>query len=92
MRLTALCLFCLLLSLPGAAIPPPTDIPEEILAAEIFLQARDNEGKPLGVTEYALIREKEKEGIYPPLPSPQLREKIFLLQLLHMFRTLIPFF
>ncbi|HIK37710.1 MAG: hypothetical protein NZ901_03570 [Geminocystis sp.] len=91
MALSLSCLF-FLPSLPlAAALPPPTDIPEEILATEILLQGRDNEGKPLEAGEYAMMREKEKEGVYPPTISPRLREKIFLLQLLHMFRTFTPF-
>ena len=76
------------LSQPSLALPPPEDIPEEILRTEIITEARSPlDGKPLTAAEYAELQVELAEAKMPPELSPQVREIIFLLQL----RRLLPF-
>ncbi|MUL35102.1 hypothetical protein [Gloeocapsopsis dulcis] len=74
------------------ALPPPEDIPEEVLRTEIITDARSPiDGKPLTAAEYAdLQAQLQNRPVTPPL-SPQVREAITLLRLRRLIRTLIPF-
>ncbi len=77
---------------PSLALPPPEDIPEEVLRTEIILEARSPEdGRPLTAVEYAEIREKLATSPYPPQVSPKIRHLIFLLQIRKTIRTFFPF-
>ncbi|MEB3309883.1 MAG: hypothetical protein VKJ02_06585 [Snowella sp.] len=80
-------------SQPSLALPPPDDIPEEVLRTEIILEARSPEdGRPLTAVEYAKIREELATSPYPPQVSPKIRHLIFLLQIRKAIRTFFPFF
>lgn len=71
------------------ALPPEEDIPEEILATQIITEARSPiDNQPLTATEYALLQEKIRTSPFPPQINSQLRQKIFLLQILKMIRTI----
>jgi hypothetical protein len=74
------------------ALPPPEDIPEEVLRTEIITDARSPiDGQPLTAAEYAdLQAQLQNRPVTPPL-SPQVRETITLLRLRRLLRTLIPF-
>lgn len=74
------------------ALPPPEDIPEEVLRTEIITEARSPiDGKQLTAAEYAdLQAQLQSRPVTPPL-SPQVRETITLLRLRRLIRTLIPF-
>lgn len=74
------------------ALPPPEDIPEEILRTEIITEARSPiDGKRLTAAEYAELQAQlQNRPVTPPL-SPQVRETITLLRLRRLIRTLIPF-
>ncbi|BAQ62345.1 hypothetical protein GM3708_2751 [Geminocystis sp. NIES-3708] len=74
-----------------SALPPKNDTPEEILATEIIIEARSPiDNKPLTVEEYALLQEKIVTNPFPPNINSELRQKIFLLQILKMIRTISP--
>ncbi len=74
------------------ALPPSTDIPEEILRTEIILEARSPiDGKPLSAAEYAQLQAQIKTRPYPPKLSPKVRETVFLLRLRKILKTLFPF-
>jgi len=71
------------------ALPPPEDIPEEILRTEIILAARSPiDGKILTAAEYAQLQ-AQIQIIPPPRLDSGIREKVFLLQLR---KTLLQFF
>lgn len=73
------------------ALPPPEEIPEEVLRTEIITEGRspiDNE--PLTTEEYAELQADLQDSPYAPELSTEVRETIFLLQLLDFFRTFIP--
>lgn len=74
------------------ALPPPEDIPEEILRREIITEARSPiDGKPVTAAEYAEIKAELAESRFPPQLDPELRHLIFLLRIRKMLRTITPF-
>jgi hypothetical protein len=80
-----------LLILPTIALPPKEDTPEEVLRTEIIIEGRSPlDNQPLTPAEYAQLRQKLATSKYPPEVNSQLRHKIFLLQILKFFRTIIP--
>jgi hypothetical protein len=73
------------------ALPPPEDIPEEILRTEIILAARSPiDGKPLSAADYAQLQAQLQQAP-PPKLSPKIRENIFLLRLRKALLQLLPF-
>ncbi|MBD2259848.1 hypothetical protein H6G13_19965 [Pseudanabaena sp. FACHB-2040] len=79
------------LAQPGASLPPPEDIPEEILRTEIITEARSPlDGQLLSPAEYAQLQEQlQNSSDMQTLPA-QVREVIFLLQLRRGLRRFIP--
>jgi len=74
----------------GQALPPPEEIPEEVLRTEIILEARSPlDGQPLSPAEY-----EELQAAIVDRPArtldPQIREIIFLLQLRRVLRPVLP--
>ena len=88
-----LSLGCLLISSSSSlALPPPEDIPEEILRTEILIEGRSLlDGQPLSAAEYAQLQAELAKRGFPPEISPKIRELIFLLNLRHFFQTIVPF-
>lgn len=77
---------------PVLCLPPPGDIPEEILRTEIITQARSPiDGKPLTAAEYVQLQTQISTSSSPPKLSPDVRQNIFLLRLLKLIRTFAPF-
>lgn len=73
------------------ALPPPEDIPEEVLRTEIITEARSPlDNQPLTAAEYAELRTQLAESPYPPELNPKIRQLIFLLRLRKFFNTIIP--
>jgi hypothetical protein len=73
------------------ALPPPEEIPEEILRTEIFTAARSPvDGKLLTAAEYAQLQAQLQESP-PPKLSTKIRENIFLLNLRKILLQLFPF-
>ncbi|MDB9524872.1 hypothetical protein PN498_02635 [Oscillatoria sp. CS-180] len=72
------------------ALPPPEEVPEEVLRTEIILEARSPlTGEPLTATEYAQLQEALRENT-DPLLSSQVREAIFLLQIRRVLKPVVP--
>ncbi len=77
---------------PALSLPPPEDTPEEVLRTEIITQARSPvDGKLLTAAEYAQLQAQLESGPAVPQLSPEVRQNIFLLRLLKLIRTVIPF-
>lgn len=73
------------------ALPPPEDTPEEILRAEIILEARSPlNGEPLTAAEYATLEAALAESPYAPSLDSELQHLIFLLRIRRMLRTVVP--
>ena len=77
---------------PALALPPASDIPEEVLRTEIILEARSPvDGKPLNAAQYAELQAQLQTRPAPPKLNPQVRDTIFLLRLRRTLRTFFPF-
>jgi hypothetical protein len=76
-----------------AALPPPEDIPEEVLRTEVITEARSPvTGEPLTAAEYAEleIELQRQPELYNTTPQ-NLRSLIHLLRIRRAIRTFIPF-
>ncbi len=77
---------------PALALPPPEDVPEEILRTEIITEARSPvDGKPLTAAEYAQMQQQLATAPAPPRLNPDLQHLIFLLRVRKLIRTILPF-
>ncbi len=77
---------------PAVSLPPPDDIPEEVLRTEIITEARSPiDGKPLTAAEYAQLKAELEERSAPPQVSQKIGRLIFLLRLRQLIRTVAPF-
>lgn len=73
------------------ALPPPEDIPEEILRTEIIIDARSPiDGRPLNAAEYAQLQEQLQVSPQPKL-STDLRQTVYLIQLRKALLQFFPF-
>jgi hypothetical protein len=77
---------------PALGLPPPEDVPEEVLRTEIITQARSPiDGKPLTASEYAQLQAQLAQRSTPSQVSTKIQQLIFLLRLRHLLRTVTPF-
>ncbi|MGF1542227.1 MAG: hypothetical protein ACFCU5_17585 [Pleurocapsa sp.] len=75
----------------SAALPPPTDTPEEILRTEIILNGRSPvTGEPLTASEYAELQTDLAQRKFPPQLNSDIQHLIFLLRIRKLFKTFIP--
>lgn len=73
------------------ALPPPEDVPEEVMRTQIILEARSPiDGQLLNAAEYAELQAQLAQSPYPPPLDSEVKQLIFLLQLLHALRTFTP--
>lgn len=76
----------------AVAIPPPEDVPEEILRTEIILYGRSPiTGKQLTASEYVKLQEEIAQSNFSSPIDPEIRELIFLLRIRKLFNDIIPF-
>jgi hypothetical protein len=81
----------LVMAKSAVGLPPPEDIPEEILRTEIVTQARSPiDGELLTAAEYAQLQAELSQRSTPPELAPEIRQNIFLLQLLDFLETISP--
>ena len=91
--ITLISLISLLICDRSHALPPPEDIPEEILRTEIILEGRSPvDGKPLSAKEYEELKTELSQSAYSPKINSDIQELIFLLQLRKIVKTIIPFY
>lgn len=82
-----------LLPLQCLALPPATDIPEEVLRTEIILEGRSPiDGKALSASEYEELQADLRESSLDPEVSDDIQQLVFLLQIRKLFKTIIPFY
>lgn len=90
----ALSLFLLVLGYqyPAIALPPPEEVPEEILRTEVILDARSPvDGKPLTPVEYAALEAAAEAPFRPPNQvSDKVRETVGLLKMRKFIRRYLP--
>ena len=81
------------LPLQCLALPPATDIPEEVLRTEIILEGRSPiDGKPMSAKEYEELKAELAQRSNSPQINPDIQEVIFLLQLRKFLKFVIPFY
>ena len=80
-------------SRPAAALPPPDDIPEEVLRNQVELGGRSAiDNRELSASEYAELQALLKESQRAtPRVSPELQRLIVLLKLRKLLRSITPF-
>ena len=89
--LSLLCGLLIVTTQSAVCLPPPEEVPEEVLRTEIITEARSPlDGKPLTAAEYAQLKAQLAERSSPPQVSPNIRQLIFLLRLRQLFRTVTP--
>jgi hypothetical protein len=78
---------------PALALPPATDIPEEVLRTEIITEARSPiDGKLLTAEEYAeLEAQLQEDARVSPEVAPRIRQLVGLLRLRLAIRRIFPF-
>ncbi|MGC1245463.1 MAG: hypothetical protein WA865_04550 [Spirulinaceae cyanobacterium] len=73
------------------ALPPPEDIPEEVLRTEIITEARSPvDGQILTAAEYTELEAQLAQSPYAPELNAKTRQLIFLLQIRKLLRTITP--
>jgi hypothetical protein len=83
----------LLSPIAAFALPPPEDLPEEVLRTEVITEARSPvDGQPMTAAEYAELEEmlQQQPELYGTV-SQDLRSLIHLLRIRRAVRTFIPF-
>ena len=74
------------------ALPPPEDVPEEVLRTEIITEARSPiDGELLTAAEYAELQAQLAEPSFPPELNPKVQQLICLLRLRKFLKTILPF-
>ena len=77
----------------ASALPPASDLPEEILRTEIILEGRSPvNGKPMSAAEYEELQAELAQTRFDPKIDPQIQQLIFLLQIRKFIKTIIPFY
>lgn len=74
----------------GQALPPPEEIPEEVLRTEIIIEGRSPlTGEVLTAVEYAQLQAELRQADIQMVPET-FRSAIFLLQLRRVLQPLLP--
>jgi hypothetical protein len=74
-----------------SALPPPEDIPEEILRTEIIIDARSPiDGKPVSAAEYIEIQAQLQKAP-PPELNEKIRQNVYLLRIRKALLQIFPF-
>jgi hypothetical protein len=74
------------------ALPPPDDVPEEILRTEVITEARSPlNGEPLAAADYAVLQDRLRDANTEAMVNPDLAQLVQLLQLRHILKPILPF-
>jgi hypothetical protein len=77
---------------PAIALPPPQDVPEEVLRAEMIVEARDRSGQPIAPGAYAQLQQTiDRRNQDNPQISEDLQSLLLQLRLLSVIKSVIPF-
>lgn len=91
LRILSLVILALGFAPRAVSLPPPEDIPEEILRTEIITEGRSPEdGSVLTAAEYAALQAELADSEFPPTINAEVEHTIFLLRILKLFRGLNP--
>jgi hypothetical protein len=74
------------------ALPPPDEIPEEILRTEVIVEARSPlTGELISAADYAILQDRLRDPNIETVVDPDLADLIQLLRLRRIFRPILPF-
>jgi hypothetical protein len=74
------------------ALPPPDEIPEEILRTEVIAEARSPiDGEFISAADYAALQEHLRDPNTETVVNPDIAELIQLLQLRRLLKPVLPF-
>jgi hypothetical protein len=74
------------------ALPPPTDVQEEVLRTEVIVEARDRSGQAIGPGAYAQLQQAiDRRNQDNPQISEDLQSLLLQLRLLSVIKSVIPF-
>ncbi|MBE9159437.1 hypothetical protein IQ265_21770 [Nodosilinea sp. LEGE 06152] len=74
------------------ALPPPDEIPEEVLRTEVITEARSPiDGKPISAADYAALQARLRDPNTDAIVDPDIASLIQLLQLRRVLRPILPF-
>ena len=77
---------------PAVALPPPEELPEEVMRTEIILEARSPiDGQPLSPADYAALEEELRDPNRPVTLATDVRSLVQLLQIRRVVRPILPF-
>ena len=77
----------------ASALPPASELPEEVLRTEIILEGRSPvNGEVLSAAEYEELQAKLAQTSLDPKIDPQIKQLIFLLQVRKFIKTIVPFY
>lgn len=74
------------------ALPPPEDLPEEVLRVEMLVESRDGMGQPIDAGTYAQIQQAvNRRNQDNPQVAEELQSLLLQLRLLNLIKSLVPF-
>ncbi|MGG6237717.1 hypothetical protein ACQ4N7_03675 [Nodosilinea sp. AN01ver1] len=74
------------------ALPPPDEIPEEVLRTEVITEARSPiDGKPISAADYAALQARLRDPNTDAIVDPDIASLIQLLQLRRVLKPILPF-
>jgi hypothetical protein len=86
-------LLCMGWMAPGAiALPPPEDVPEEVLRVEMMVEARDRMGLPIAPGAYVQLQQAiDRRNQEAPQISEDLQSLLLQLRILNVIKSILPF-
>ena len=77
---------------PALALPPPDEVPEEVLRTEVIVEARSPlTGEPMSPADYATLQEQLRDPNTDSTLNADLVNLVRLLQLRRIFKPILPF-
>lgn len=74
------------------ALPPPEDVPEEVLRTEVIVEARSPlTGEPVSAVDYALLQDQLRDLGTEAIVNPDIAQLIQLLQVRQVLKPILPF-
>jgi hypothetical protein len=91
--LAPLTLICVGAIAPSAiALPPPEDVPEEVLRVEMMVDSRDRMGQPIAPGAYVQLQQTiDRQNQANPQISEDLQSLLLQLRILNVIKSIIPF-
>lgn len=74
------------------ALPPPDEIPEEVLRTEVITEARSPiTSEPIAASDYAALQERLRDPNTDTIVNPDIAQLIQLLEFRRVLKPILPF-